>query len=279
MTPAPPLPSTVLSGATQPRSAANAVRDLRDGFALYELWLFLGWRDVRKVYSRSTLGPFWLTLSMGVMIGTLGILYSQIFKTDIHTYLPFLAISFVTWNLISGSITGACMVFADAAVAIRQMRMPLSLYLLKFVWTQLIAFFHNFVIYILVALIFTVPLGLSALLALPALALIAINAFFAAMILGVISARFRDVPMMVASVVQITFFLTPIIWHADQLSGRSYLVELNPFYHLIEIIRAPLLGQASDGQSWAIVLALTLVHGGIAFAFFARFRSRIAYWA
>jgi ABC-2 type transport system permease protein len=256
-----------------------AAKDLASGFGLFELWMFLGWRDLRKHYSRSVLGPLWLTASMGVMILSLGILYSKIFKMEIDQYLPFLAIGFIIWSLVSGSLTGACHVYSSAAGFVRQMRLPLSTFAYKFVWTQLITFLHNFAIYVFVAIVFSISPGWQALLVIPAIAVISLNAFFAALILGPLCARFRDIPMIVASLVQVAFFLTPIIWHADQLSDRAALVQWNPFYHFIEIVRDPLLGDTIRAGNWIAVGAVTIVHGLLAFAFFSRFRSRIAYWA
>jgi ABC-2 type transport system permease protein len=258
---------------------AAAAKDLVSGVGLFELWLFLGWRDLRKHYSRSVLGPLWLTASMGIMILSLGILYSKIFKMEIDQYLPFLAIGFIMWNLISGSLTGACHVYSGAAGFIRQMRLPLSTFAYKFVWTQLITFFHNFAIYVVVAIIFSIRPGWEVLLVIPALAAISLNAVFASLILGPLCARFRDIPMIVASLVQVAFFLTPIIWHADQLSDRAALVQWNPFYHFIEIFRDPLLGETVRSGNWIAVGVVTVIHGLLAFAFFSRFRSRIAFWA
>jgi len=255
------------------------LRDLRGGIGRSELWLFLGWRDVRKHYSRSKLGPLWLTLSMGVLVASLGLLYSQIFKMEITTYLPYLTVGFIVWNLISGIIIGACYSVSGAAGFIRQMHMPASVYMLKFVWSQLITFGHNALIYVVVAVLFGIWPGLTGLLALPALALLTINGVFICMILGPLCARFRDVPMVVASLVQIAFFLTPIVWSAEQLPERAILVSANPFYHFIEIIRDPLLAQPIELSNWLACLAITVVHGGVALLFFSRFRSRIAYWA
>ncbi|KAB0676031.1 ABC transporter permease [Aureimonas leprariae] len=263
----------------RPDGFAAALRDLRDGMALTELWLYLGWRDVRRHYSRSALGPFWLTLSMGVLIGSLGLLYSRIFGMDIHEYLPFLAVGFIMWNLISGVIGGACHVFTGASGYIRQIRLPLSVHMLKFVWNQLVVFLHNFAIYVVVAIGFGLRPGVGVLLAVPAITLIALNGLFVAMILGPLSARFRDVPMIVGNVVQVMFFMTPVIWHPEQLADRSWFVQLNPFYHFIEIARDPLLGDTVRAGNWIAVLAITAVLGVSATAFYGRFRTRIAYWA
>ncbi|MFC3218179.1 ABC transporter permease [Tianweitania populi] len=258
---------------------ATVWNDLREGFRLRELWLFLGWRDVRRHYQRSVLGPLWLTLSMGIMVAGLGILYSQIFKMDIREYLPFLAIGFIMWGFIGGTITASCNVFSNAAGSIRQIRLPLSVYVFQFVWSQLIAFGHNFVIYIIIAALFGINPGFQVLLAVPALILIALNGMFCAMILGPLCARFRDIPMIIASIIQVAFFMTPILWSATQIPERAVFVNINPFYHFIEIARDPLLGQTGSLLNWLVCIGITIVMGVLALAFFSRFRARIAYWA
>ena len=257
----------------------ECLADFRKGLAMRELWLFLGWRDVRKHYQRSILGPFWLTLSMGLMVLGLGVLYSQIFGQAIHDYLPFLAIGFIVWGLISGLIIGACDIYSSAAASVRQVRMPLSIYLFQFVWRQIITFGHNFIIYVAVALFFGIWPGLNGLMVLPALVLIILNGFFGAMILAPLCARFRDIPMIVQSVVQIVFFMTPILWDPKLVPQRAIFLQANPFYHFIEIIRDPLLGRMPSLENWLVCLAITLVMGFVSFRFYARFRPRIAYWA
>lgn len=257
----------------------ECLADFRKGLAMRELWLFLGWRDVRKHYQRSVLGPFWLTLSMGLMVLGLGVLYSQIFNQPIHDYLPFLAIGFIVWGLISGLIVGACDVYSGAAASVRQVRMPLSIYVFQFVWRQIITFAHNFVIYIAVALFFGIWPGLNGLMFLPALVLIVLNGFFGTMILAPLCARFRDIPMIIQSVVQIVFFMTPILWDPSLVPQRAVFLQANPFYHFIEIIRDPLLGRAPSLENWLVCLVITAVMGFVAFRFFARYRPRIAYWA
>ena len=82
-------------------------QDFARGLGLRELWLYLGWRDVQKHYRRTMLGPFWLTLSMGVLVAGLGVLYSQIFSTPIREYLPYIAVGFIVWTLIGTSLNGA----------------------------------------------------------------------------------------------------------------------------------------------------------------------------
>ncbi|KAA0972043.1 ABC transporter permease [Aureimonas fodinaquatilis] len=256
-----------------------AFRDMSLAFSMRELWLFLGWRDVQKHYRRSVLGPLWLTLSMGVIVGGMGVLYSQIFQIDPEQYLPFLAVGFIVWGMIGGALNAACTVFSSASHAIRQIRLPLMVYIFQFTWSQFITFSHNFIIYFLVILYFGINPGIGAFMAIPGLLVLVINVVFAAMILGPLCARFRDMPMIVGSIVQVLFFLTPVIWNADQLPDRAFFVHFNPFYHFLEIVRAPLLGGSATWFNWGAVLGITLFMGVFATLFFARYRARIAYWA
>lgn len=258
---------------------ARALQDLCGGIARRELWLHLGWRDVRKHYRRSVIGPFWLTLSMGVMVLGIGILYSQIFRMDLALYLPYMAIGIIIWGLISRLINGACTVFSQAGNGLRQIRVPFSVYIFEFAWSQFLTFAHNFVIYIILAVIFSVQVGWVTLLFFPAMAIIMLNGVFAAMFLGPLCARFRDVPMIVSSLIQLVFYMTPIVWHGEQLPKGLWVLMLNPFYHFVEIVRAPLLGQAPGLISVLACLAITAVHGIAAILFFARYRARIVYWS
>jgi ABC-2 type transport system permease protein/lipopolysaccharide transport system permease protein len=108
--------------------------------------------------------------------------------------------------------------------------------------------------------------------------LVLLNGATATLFIGMVSARFRDVPQLINSVVQIVFFVTPIMWKPELLRSRTFIADFNPFYHLLEIVRAPLLGTLPSAKSYIAVLLITLVNVVIVGAFFARFRSRISYW-
>src|SRR3546814_9209460 len=64
----------------------------------YTLVGMLGWQDVRQRYRRSALGPFWLTISMGVMIATIGVVFGSIFKTPMVEFFPFLSLGLILWR-------------------------------------------------------------------------------------------------------------------------------------------------------------------------------------
>ena len=256
----------------------RAWRDIREGWRGRELWITIGLHDLRQRYRRSMLGPFWITLSMGIMIAALGLLYGKIFSLDLKDYLPYLSCGFIIWAFISGLIIDGCKSFIDSSRMIRQMAVPLSTYVFQAVWINLLVLFHNIWIYFIIALIFGVNPGWQVLLILPAIAILSLNGVALAIFFGLLSARFRDIPLIVASVIQVMFFITPVIWKPDMLQGRALVLDLNPFYHMVEIFRGPLLGYLPSMENWIAALFFTLASWALALSFYAIYRWRIAYW-
>ncbi len=275
MAPSDPAYVTVSPGNER---AALAVSDIIAGARASYLWGLLGWQDIRQRYRRSKIGPFWLTISMGVMVASLGLLYAGLFKIDVATYLPFITLGFIVWGLIASFITDGCSIFIGAESIIKQVNLPLSVHAYRTVWRNLIIFAHNLVIFVFVAIIFSIWPGWAGLLALPGLALLCINGVWVGLLLGLLSARFRDIPQIVASVVQVTFFITPVIWQPQSLPGRAFLIQLNPFYHFLELVRGPLLGQAPGLVSWLVALGVTVAGWLVTLAMYRRYSWRIAYW-
>ena len=271
----------VLSASGPPPTASQtelALLDIIQGARARYLWGLLGWQDIRRRYRRSILGPIWLTISMGVFVAALGTLYGALWKVEIVDYVPFLALGFIVWTLISGLITDGCSAFTGAESIIKQTNLPLSVHVYRIVWCNLIVFCHNAVIFVVVAVLFSIWPGWTGLLALPGLVLLCLNGIWVGLLLGIISARFRDVPPIVASVVRILFFVTPIIWMPELMPGRALVLDFNPFFHFVELVRAPLLGRAPGFLSWLAVLGITLGGWLVAFALLRRYRWRIAYW-
>ena len=274
-------PGTVIEAArAAPVSQlALAVFDLVEGVRMRRLWGRLAWQDIRGRYRRSTLGPFWITISMGIMVGVLGVLYGGLFRMDTSIYVPRLTLGFVIWALISGLISDGCTAFISARDIIKQTRVPLSVHVYRMVWRNLIIFFHNAVIFAVVAALLSIRPGWTGLLAVPGMALLCLNGVWVGLLLGAFAARFRDVTPIIESIVRIAFFVTPIIWTPAQLPERVVLpMSLNPFYHVLEVVRAPLLGEVPSLISWLAVLGVTVAGGLVTFVIYVRYRWRIAYW-
>jgi lipopolysaccharide transport system permease protein len=259
---------------------AIALTDITSALSKYSLVGMLGWQDIRQRYRRSALGPFWLTVSMGVMIGTIGVVFGQIFKSPIQEFLPFLAIGMILWGFISSVITEGCTGFIAAEGIIKQLPIPLFVHILRMIWRNSLILAHNIVIFPLVLLAVGKPLSSVALIAIPGFLLALINIAWIALVLAVICARYRDLPQIVSSLLQVIFYLTPIMWMPNLLPQRAGLnfLDLNPIYHLLEIIRSPLLGQLPTTTNWIASLAMALIGWVTAIAVYGRYKRRIAYW-
>jgi ABC-type polysaccharide/polyol phosphate export permease len=240
----------------------------------------LGWHDIRGRYRRSAIGPFWLTISMGVMIASIGIIFGQIFNTPMDEYLPFLAAGIILWAFITGTINEGCTGFIDAEGMIKQLPIPLFVHILRVLWRNLLILAHNILILPLVLLAMGKGIGLEALLAIPGLLLVSLCLSWVALLFAMLCARYRDLAQIVASILQVVFYLTPIIWMPALLPDRigATFLQLNPLYHFLELIRAPLLGVVPSMTSWLVVLVIAMVGWGLSLLVFSRLRHRVAYW-
>lgn len=255
-----------------------AFSDLLVGLSRWYVWGLLGWQDIRQRYRRSLIGPFWITLSTAIMIGSIGLIYPSLFKIEIADYLPFLTLGLIIWGLISSIITDGCSAFVVAAGVIKQVELPLSLHVYRVLWRNVIIFAHNFVVFVIVAVIFSVRPSLTWLLAVPGLVLLCLNGMWLALILGIVSARFRDLPQIVASAVQVAFFVTPVIWKPGLVPDREAILYLNPFFHFMEIVRAPLLNEVPPLSSWIAALVITATGWLVMLAIFGRYGRHVAFW-
>ena len=256
-----------------------ALRDVIDGARLWRLALALGWLDIKLRYRGSVLGPFWLTLSTAVMVGALGVVWGTLFHLNMHDYLPFLGLSLVIWSSgISGVAIDACNTFTQADSTIRALRMPFSVHVVRTLARNVIALAHNVVVPLAVFALYDVWPGWHAAYALPGIALWLLDGVAICMLLGAGSARFRDLPPIIGSILQIAFYVTPIVWKPSQLTKHYWWMDYNPFDSLLEVVRSPLLGAVPAERLWLFAGFWRLLLWALGWWAFVRARSRRAVW-
>jgi ABC-type polysaccharide/polyol phosphate export permease len=260
------------------RPVGPGVRDLIEGLSRWQLWSMLGWNDIQQRYRRSALGPFWITISMAIFVVLLGVIYSKLFHQDIAVFLPYVATGLIAWGFVAGTTTEACSAFAENAGIIRQIRLPYTIYAMRMIWRGFIVFLHNVVLIVPIAIVFRIEFGFATLLVLPGLLLVVLNQIWASVVIGIIATRFRDTTQLVATAIQILMFVTPIMWPVSALSDARLIAEINPFYHLVELVRAPLLGGLAGLLSWAVVFAMCVGGYALAALLLTRAHRRLVYW-
>jgi ABC-2 type transport system permease protein len=274
---------TITDDAAQSKTFARAFRDLADGLAHRQLWLHLGWQDIKQRYRRSVLGPIWITIATGTTAVAMGGLYSKLFHLQLAEHLPYVTLGLIVWGLISASILEGAEVFVANEGLIKQLPTALSVHVYRLVWRQALLFAHNIVIYVVIAIIYPKPWSWADLSVIPALALIVLNCIWVSLVFGIIGTRFRDIGPLLNSVVQLLFFMTPIIWNDQTLTqqgaGRwGKIIQLNPLLHYLDIVRAPLLGAPQELRHWVVVLVLTAIGWVLAALAMRQYRSRVPYW-
>lgn len=262
-----------------------AFKDLVQGAKQRELWLMLGLQDIKQRYRRSVLGPFWITIATGVMALALGLLYSMLFQLPLADFLPHVTVGLIMWNFISGAIKEGSTIFIDNEGLIKQLPAPLSVHVYRLVWRQTLFLGHNLIIWLLLILIFPRTLGWEFFLVIPGMLLLIVNGVWVAMFFGIVATRFRDVAPLLEALTQLLFYVTPIVWTTKTLTDqggavadRARIAEINPLYHYLEIVRAPLIGEPVAAYHWLIVLGCTVVGLFLAMMAMRQWRFRVSYW-
>jgi ABC-type polysaccharide/polyol phosphate export permease len=260
------------------RFVANGAADVLGGFGSWRMWWMLAKNDVIRRYRRSRVGQLWLTLSMAVMILGMGVVYATLFATPMASYLPHLGTGLVLWGLISQTINESCLSFTENENIIRQIALPRFTYLLRTISRNLFVFAHNLIILPVLFVLAGSPINWHTLLFFPGLVMVLANLAWVGYLLAILSARFRDIPQIVASIVQVAFFVSPVIFKPSQLPANHPVVIFNPFASMLDVMREPLLGNLPHLWSYGVLTGLFVVGWLFTLNFAGRYSHRVVYW-
>jgi ABC-type polysaccharide/polyol phosphate export permease len=253
--------------------------ELLEGVQVWRIWYLIGAGELRRRYARSRLGQLWLTVSSGISIAIIGVMWSVLWKAPIGEMLPFLATSMVIWQFLSGIIGEATTVFSANAHYLLTQRIACASVIYALIARNFLVLLHNALIVAMVLLVFNRPIGVEIVLVLPALFLTAVFAAWCGYVVATLCARFRDLVHAVQSLLQLAFYITPVIWKPEFLPEEARWLEVfNPFAILVGILRDPILGTAPSATYWLVAVAIAF--GGLALSlpFIGRYRRRVLYW-
>lgn len=243
----------------------------------WPVWVWLARQDIKARYRGSFLGPLWLVLNLGLLVAGLSLVYGTVFEQPLHIYAPYLTAGFLTWWFISGCINDSCAAFTANSKLIRNQPLPLGIYVFQVITRHTLLLAHNLVVFALVALVFRLRLSPETLLVLPGFSAVALLLGTSGVSLAVICARFRDIPHLINNLLQIAMLVTPIMFLKSMLGPREALAQLNPFFHLVDAIRSPLMGEAPGATTWWFLAAANLLSALFAFWLMRRAGHRVAY--
>lgn len=246
----------------------QAFEDLVLGYKNVRGWVLLAQDDLKSRYARTVLGPFWMVLAQAMFVGALAYWSASLTDKPIQDQILYIAAGMAVWATISTSITEGCTVMLRAASFVGSHRLPVSLHVHRTVVGHLITMAHLLSVYVLSVVYFQVPLSLNLLLFIPGLFITYVAMTGWTLALSMYGARYRDIAPLAAAVLGALFILTPIFWRREDVAGAQWMADLNPLFHILQITRAPLLGEAPTMANWigaSIVAFVALVIGVITF--------------
>jgi len=259
----------------------DTTRDVIRSAALWHIWIRLGMQDVRLKFRRSAIGAAWIFVNLAVMVLSIGFIYANLLGQQPREFIPYLTIGMILWTYLTNSIVDGGNAFIHAEGYIKQISLPIYVYVFRSFVSITATMLITMGAFLIVALIYQVPLTLATLLAVPGLLMVMTTTLLLITIFAHLNARFRDVAHMATVGMQVLFYVTPVIFPAALLRHRrdlTLLIELNPMYHLLEVVRQPLLhGVAAGWHSYAAVGGVIVVLAICAAAVIAGFQRRIVF--
>lgn len=231
-------------------------------------WTHLTLADLRSRWRGSFFGILWTLIQPVATTLLIALVFGKIFHTPIREYAPYILSGMIVWDFVIASATAGSLSFVQADAYIRQSKQPLAIYTLRTVLTNLVVLaLASLGLIAWVLIVMPDRFGWPWLAALTIFPILALAAWPMATILAYFATRFRDLPHALGLVFQAMWFVSPIYFEADlfRKGGLGVLVDFNPIFHLLQIVRAPLLhGAWPTGEDYAYCLGTIVVLGVLA---------------
>jgi lipopolysaccharide transport system permease protein len=234
--------------------------DVHQSLRLWHIWTRLGLQDVKLKFRRSSIGPAWIFVNLAVLVLSIGFIYANLLGQEPSQFIPYLTIGLILWQYLTNSIVDGGNAFVHSEGYIRQISLPIYVYILRFFVSISLTTLITMIAFGMVAVIYRVPVGPGTLLAIPGLVMLMGTSLLLITIFAHLNTRFRDIAHMASVGMQVLFYVTPVIYPAALLTERRHLtpvIELNPLYHVIEVVRQPLLSaSAASPQNYLAMLVI-----------------------
>ena len=274
-----PVPVRVPRHVPVESTAMTAWADWVRGVVNVRFWWTLARKDILDRYRRSLLGPLWLSISTAIALTGMGPLYASLFNVPINKFFPHLALGLILWGFISGTLNDSCSTFVSATSYLKYRPYPLSAFICRIVARHTIQLVHQLPIFLPIAYLTGIPVSWRQLLFVPGMLLLLLILNAMATITAFTCSRFRDVPQLVAAVLQMVVFMTPVLWLPESLPRRAAaLVNYNPFAQMLDVVRLPLLGQCPTTKTYLVLIVWAATCTVIAARIFVVCRRRLIYW-
>ena len=261
------------------RSAAAGIRDLVMGAHRWRLWYLIGSGEMRRRFARARLGQLWIMLSSAISVSILGLAWAYLWNQPVREMLPFIGASMTVWQFLSAVLNDTTTAFPLNSHYFLNQYMPASTIIYAVLYKNVATFLLNMIFPLAVIIFFGGSVTAYSLLSIVGLFLVIVWCVCLGYALAILCARFRDIVQVVSSLLQVAFFVTPIMWKPEFLPPEAqYFVTFNPFAPLLAVVRDPLLDRPVSWDVWVTACAIVLVTLVCVLPFVGRFCRRLVYW-
>lgn len=279
-------PARSVTGEAASAAARTATRPRFGSRQQHLRTLSIAWQlarlDIVRRYTATMLGIVWAVLAPLLMSIVIGVVFSNLFGQDLREFLPYLFLNLTLWAFFAASIDSGAIAFLAAEGYIKQIaRVSFWTYPLRMVLAAFFTLLLGLIAVTAVILVFGGKITMTWLLIVPGLAAWLVFGFAVCTLSAVLNTWVRDFQHVQSVGVQALFYATPVMFPAVLLvqHGLGMLLTFNPLYHLMMIVRVPMLyndiPEPSHYVASALCIAVALVAAMIAMRIA---RPRLVFW-
>lgn len=241
-------------------------------------WI-LGGIDLKIRYRRSILGPIWISLSFLITVIFLSFVWTKVFNQNIKNFIWYFSIGLLVWNFIAGVISSSYMLFTESSGILLNFNINKDILITRNIVRELWVFFHALLVLILIGVYVGPNISIqSLLLTLIGFIMVVLILFNLSYLVSILVLRYRDLKEIFSTAINLLYYVTPILWPIENLSGAEYIYMFNPFFHLVNVVRAPLINGPFWWESFLTCLVLLILVIGLKKFIQNKFDKYIALW-
>jgi ABC-type polysaccharide/polyol phosphate export permease len=228
-------------------------------------------RELKARYRGSVLGFLWSFINPLLLLGIYSFVFSTILPNranELQPYALFMLCGILPWTWFSASLTEASNSLISGGNLIKKVLFPAEVLPIVSVLANMVHFFLALPIVLVMLVLYQHWPNPGGLAWFPVVVLVQlVFTTGIALVLAAFTVHFRDIRDILANVLMLWFFTTPIIYFYDQVEVRPYkwLFNANPFTHLAISYQEILFFNGPFGH-WRWLLALGV---GSVFVFLA----------
>lgn len=255
----------------------KAIQDIVNGFKSYKTWLYQAYYNLSSKYRRTLFGTLWIASNYVFMSIATSIVFGTLFQRPLTEIMPhnmagLLILQYILWVVVEAPET-----FISSANIIRNHAYPFTYFTLENLARNAMLLGHNAIIYYIFMAILG-ELRFPDITVIPGLIVLTMTLFLWGTVVGMFSARYRDLRYLLPNFAFPIFLLTPVYWSYDMLGSRTWIADYSPFYHLLSIVRQPLLGLPPTAANWSGAFGSLALGAILYFFLFPAYRRRIPFW-